>query len=104
MTVYVIAQLTIHDRDGYSRYEDGFMEVFEKFDGTMLSVDEEPMVLEGQFTATRSVLIEFPTQEQALTWMQSPEYKAIARHRVAASVANSILVRGFDPEAPFPGK
>ncbi|WOE75848.1 DUF1330 domain-containing protein [Alterisphingorhabdus coralli] len=103
MSVYVIAHLTIHDRDRYNRYQDGFMEVFEKFDGTMLSVDEEPMVLDGEFTATRSVLIEFPSKGQAMAWMTSPEYQEIAKHRVAASTANSILVQGLDPEAALPG-
>lgn len=98
MTVYVIAQITIHDRKGYDLYEEGFMDVFEKFDGTMLSVDEEPMVLEGEFTATRSVLIAFPSKEQAMAWMTSPDYQAIAKHRLAASVANSILVKGFTPD------
>lgn len=98
MTVYVIAQLTIHDRAGYDRYQDGFMAVFEKFDGTMLSVDEEPMVLEGEFTATRSVLIGFPSKAQAMAWMTSPDYQAIAKHRIAASTANTILVKGFTPD------
>jgi uncharacterized protein (DUF1330 family) len=98
MTVYVIAQITIHDRSGYTRYEEGFMAVFEKFDGTMLSIDEEPMVLEGEFTATRSVLITFPSKAQAMAWMTSPDYQAIAKHRLAASIANSILVKGFTPE------
>ncbi|WP_438729078.1 DUF1330 domain-containing protein [Parasphingorhabdus sp. DH2-15] len=95
MTVYAIAQLTIHDREGYKRYEAGFMEVFAKFDGVMLSIDEEPMVLEGEFTATRSVLIEFPSKEQAMAWMTSPDYQAIAKHRLAASTANSILVKAI---------
>lgn len=102
MAVYLIAQLTIHDRDGYNRYEAGFMEVFEQFDGKMLSIDEEPMVLDGDFAATRSVLIEFPSKASALAWMTSPGYQQIAKHRMAASVANSILVRGFEgmPASP----
>ena len=89
MSVYIIAQFTIHDRSQYDIYESGFGEVFAKFDGKMLSVDEEPMVLAGDWAATRS------SQKSALTWMSSDEYQAIAKHRNAGSTVNSILVKGF---------
>lgn len=95
MSVYIIAKFTIHDRSEYDIYESGFAEVFAKFDGKMLSVDEEPMVLSGDWDATRSVIIEFPSQKSALTWMSSDEYQAIAKHRNAGSTVTSILVKGF---------
>jgi uncharacterized protein (DUF1330 family) len=96
MTVYIIATFTIHDRSEYDIYECGFAEVFAKFDGKMLSVDEEPMVLSGDWQATRSVIIEFPSKESALTWMMSDEYQAIAKHRNAGSTVTSILVKGLN--------
>ena len=96
MTVYIIAQFKIHDRAGYDRYEENFMDVFEPFGGTLLSVDEEPTVLQGAFDATRSVLMEFPSHEQAMAWMTSPEYQEIAKHRLEASVGNAILVKKTD--------
>jgi len=96
MTVYIIAKFTIHDRSEYDLYESGFAEVFAKFDGKMLSVDEEPLVLSGDWQATRSVIIEFPSKESALTWMTSDEYQAIATHRNAGSTVTSILVKGLE--------
>ena len=93
MTVYIIARFKIHDRAGYNRYEENFMDVFEPFGGTMLSVDEEPVVLQGEFDFTRSVLIEFPSPENAMAWMSSPEYQDIAKHRLEASVGNAIMVK-----------
>ena len=95
MSVYIIAQFTIHDRSQYDIYESGFGEVFAKFDGKMLSVDEEPMVLSGDWQATRSVIIEFPSKQSALTWMMSDDYQAIAKHRNAGSTSTSILVQGL---------
>jgi uncharacterized protein (DUF1330 family) len=47
MTVYMVSQLTIHDRSQYDKYESGFAEVFKKYDGKMLSVDEQSMILAG---------------------------------------------------------
>ena len=72
------------------------MQVFEPFSGTMLSVDEEPTVLQGDFDFTRSVLIEFPSAEQAMAWMTSPEYQEIAQHRLEASVGNAIMVKKLE--------
>ena len=96
MTVYIIARFKIHDRQGYGRYEEHFLEVFEPFGGTMLSVDEEPTILQGEFDFTRSVLIEFPSPEDAMAWMSSPEYQGIVNHRLEASVGNVIMVKGLE--------
>lgn len=96
MTVYIVSRLTIHDRSEYDQYEAGFAEVFEKYDGKMLSVDEEPMVLAGEWQATRSVIIEFPSKASALTWLMSDEYQEISKHREAGSTASSILVKAFE--------
>ena len=96
MTVYIIAKFIIHDRSEYDQYESGFAEVFAKFDGKMLSVDEEPMVLSGDWQATRSVIIQFPSKQSALTWMMSDEYQAISKHRNAGSTLTSILVKGLE--------
>jgi uncharacterized protein (DUF1330 family) len=93
MTVYIISRLTIHDRSEYDKYENQFEEVFAKFDGKLLSVDEDPLILAGEWEATRSVLIEFPSRVAALTWMQSDDYQRISKHRNAGSTLSSIIVK-----------
>ena len=95
MSVYIIARFKIHNRSEYDRYSAGFAEVFQRFDGKMLSVDEDPTILAGQWDDTRSVIIEFPSKESALAWMTSDDYQAIAKHRDAGSTANSILAKGL---------
>ena len=47
MSVYINAQITIHDREAYNKYEAGFMEIFNAYGGTLLAVEEAPTVLEG---------------------------------------------------------
>ena len=93
MAVYILSRLTIHDRDEYAKYESQFDEVFAKFDGSLLSVDEEPLVLAGEWQDTRSVIIEFPSKQAAFAWMQSAEYQRISKHRNAGSTMSSILVK-----------
>ena len=79
MAVYILSRLTIHDRAEYEKYENQFDEIFTNFNGKLLSVDEDPLVLAGEWEATRSVVIEFPSKKDALTWMQSDEYQRISK-------------------------
>lgn len=95
MPVYLIGKIDIHDRDGYRQYEAGFMEIFSRYRGRMLSVEEAPKVLEGDWRATRTVLIEFPSEEDAMAWYQSEEYQALAQHRTTASRADIALINGL---------
>lgn len=96
MAAYIIARFKIHDRSEYDKYSAGFSEVFKKFDGKMLSVDEDPTILMGDWDDTRSVIIEFPSKKSALAWMTSDDYQSIAKHRNAGSTVNSILVKGLE--------
>jgi uncharacterized protein (DUF1330 family) len=97
MSVYVLAQLTIHDRARYDRYAARFMDVLRNFAGRPLAADESPEVLEGDWPHQKLVLIEFKDQAEAMRWATSPEYRAIAVDREASTVATVLLVRGLQP-------
>ena len=92
MAVYVIAQIGIHDRAEYEKYADGFLDVFARHQGELLVVSENPVVVEGEWPYTRTVLMRFPSAEDAQRWYTSPEYQAIAQHRFRASTANAVIV------------
>ena len=96
MSVYIVAQIDIQDPDTYAKYQAGFTEVFEKYDGELLVVDDEAQVVEGEWPYSRTVVIRFPDAEEAARWYASPEYQAIAQHRLAASKGNAVLVKGFE--------
>lgn len=101
MTVYIIAEITIHDREKYENdYQAHFQEIFEQYDGTLLSVDENPQVLAGEWTATRSVLMSFPSKAAAFAWMGSDAYQAIAKHRMEASTSSAIMTTGMEQSPP----
>ena len=58
-------------------------------------VSESPTVVAGEWPCTRTVLIRFPTAEDAQRWYGSPEYQAIAEHRTRASTMNAVVVEGL---------
>ncbi len=95
MSCYFVATINIHDRDTYAKYESGLMEVFSKFNGKMLAVDEEVEIFEGAWPYTRTVIIEFPSEADAKAWYESEDYQALAKHRFAASEANLALIKGL---------
>jgi uncharacterized protein (DUF1330 family) len=95
MSVYFIALVDIADREQFSLYEQGFMEIFARYGGTILAVDDNPNVLEGAWPHTRTVLMSFPSTEDLERWYRSPEYQSIARHRFAASRADVVVIKAL---------
>lgn len=95
MTVYIVATITVHDRDRYAQYGEGFMAIFRRYPGQLLAVDEAPEVLEGEWPCTRTVIIAFPDAAAARAWYTSADYQALAQHRFAASVGNVAMVNGL---------
>jgi uncharacterized protein (DUF1330 family) len=93
MSCYFIARITIHDRETYRKYEDGFDEIFSNYNGIVVCVDEDPVVLEGEWPCSRTVLIRFPNEEEARRWYDSPEYRDLAKHRRRAAESNIVLVQ-----------
>jgi len=95
MSVYVIAQVSIHDRARYDRYVARFIGVLAGFDGRMLAADESPVVVEGTWPHDKVVLLEFPDRDAFARWASSPAYTEIARDRIAATTGCVLLVSGI---------
>lgn len=95
MAVFVVAQLSIFDRESYGLYEAGFMEIFQKYRGSLLAVDEAPEAVEGEWSATRIVIGSFPDAEAFNDWFRSPEYVELAEHRKAGSKGLILTVQGL---------
>jgi len=94
MSAYFIARITIHDPELYERYLEGFDAAFAPFRAEVLAVDEAPIVLEGSWPCTRTVIIRFADLEEARRWYGSPAYQELARVRQRAASADIALVRG----------
>ena len=96
MSSYFVALINIHDTALYDQYLAGFDAVFERYEGQVVAVDDEPRVLEGDWPAGRTVLVKFPDDKALLRWYESSEYQDIARYRKNASVGSVAIVSGRD--------
>ena len=93
MSVYIIAQINVRDRKEYEIYIDGFDEIFSRHKGILMAVDEEPLVLEGEWPYKRTVLMTFRSEEDARKWYESPEYQELAAHRRKSSDGNIVMIK-----------
>jgi uncharacterized protein (DUF1330 family) len=99
MSVYALAQISIHDRERYDRYVARFLGVLQKFEGRLLAADESPVVLEGEWSHQKVILIAFPDRAEFERWAFSPEYREISKDRIAATTGAVLLVHGFPQPA-----
>ena len=94
MSVYFMASIRIKDPIVYQKYLDRAGEIFARYNGTYLAVDENPEVLEGNWDYGRSVLIQFDALEDFEAWYNSDDYQEILQFRCAAADCDSILIHG----------
>ena len=95
MTVYAIAQGTITDREAFNRYLEKSGPTLQAHGVRLLSIDEQPVVVEGELDHPRTVILACDSEEQFYRWYDSPEYRAARRERATASVGRFILVKGL---------
>jgi uncharacterized protein (DUF1330 family) len=95
MTVYALAQFTIHDRARYEAYAARFAETMKGRKGRLLAAQENPEVVDGTWDGTKLVLIEFPDEAAFRDWSESKEYRAISVDREAATEGSVLLVKGL---------
>lgn len=92
MSCYFIAQLLITDEDEYRKYLDGFDVVFEKYDGEVVAVEENPTILEGDWDFSRLVIIRFADESEANKWYNSSEYQDLLQHRLSSAKGTILLI------------
>ena len=95
MTVYVVAQLDVTDRDAYDRYRARFRGVLARFDGQVLAADEHPRIIEGHWKRDKIVLLSFADDMAFHRFWQSPDYLEIVKDRHAGTHTDLLLVKGI---------
>jgi uncharacterized protein (DUF1330 family) len=84
--VYMIANLSVHDPDGYRQYESGFFPILKRHGGTFVTFDDKTETFEGETPPDgRVVIFRFPSESAAREWYRDPEYQALSEHRRAAT-------------------
>jgi uncharacterized protein (DUF1330 family) len=96
MTHYFVAQIKINDPTEYDKYIENFDDIFSKYKGEYLAIDESPTLLEGIWDYTKSVLIKFNSRQDFEDWYYSKDYQKILKHRLSSAKCDTILLEGLD--------
>ena len=96
MSYYFIAHIKINDNNEYQKYIDQASSIFKKYNGEYLAIDNSPIVLEGKWDYTRTVLIRFESKNEFEKWYNSDEYKGILVHRLNAADCDTVLVKSLE--------
>ena len=96
MSYYFVANIKIKDFKEYKKYIDEVDEIFSKYNGKYLALDDNPIELEGSWKYSRAVIIEFENKEDFENWYNSKDYQRILHYRLNAADCDTILIRGKD--------
>ena len=94
MAAYVLAQLDVHDPEGFERYRDKVAPLVAAFGGRYIVRGGEITPLEGELSAPRLVVIEFDDREAAKRWYFSDDYQEILPLRLNSAKGNAVIVDG----------
>lgn len=89
------------------RYEAG-MEAYGRAAGpslvlggaSVLAVDSQPEVLEGEWHGDQTVVLEFESVEAARAWYESDAYQKAKPLRQAAAETHAVIISGFELPSP----
>ena len=94
MSAYVIAMLDVTDQENYQKYAAAAPAATAKFGGKAIARGPNVATLEGDFSPSRIVVLEFPTADDAKAWYVSPEYQEARNFRLGAADFRMIVVDG----------
>ena len=97
MTAYVIADVTVTNPDGYAPYRPLAAASIAQYGGKFIARGGAVVPLEGGWSPTRVVIIEFPSMAAASAWYASPAYQAALKIRQANSTGRVIITEGAPP-------
>ena len=94
MAAYVIANIDVHDAEGYEEYRRHVPPTIAAYGGRYVARGGETRVLEGEGSPGRLVILEFPSLAAAEAWWNSPEYRPLRAVRDRTSRSSLVLIDG----------
>jgi uncharacterized protein (DUF1330 family) len=95
MAGYLIARVEVTNPDAYENYKKLAAAAIAKHEGRYLARGGAMETLEGDEETRRTVIVVFPTLEQAKTFYHSPEYQEAKAAREGAATGQFVIVDGI---------
>jgi uncharacterized protein (DUF1330 family) len=95
MTAYVIVDINVHDPVGYEEYKKLAPAAVALFGGKYIARGGHTETLEGDWSPSRLVILQFENVEQAKKWLNSGEYGEARKLRHATAKSNMVVIEGI---------
>jgi uncharacterized protein (DUF1330 family) len=96
---YWIGRVDVHNEEGYKPYAAANGAIFKKYGGRYVVRGGKHTGVEGQ-ARSRNVVIEFADFDAAMACYNSPEYQENIKRRTPHSIAELVVVEGYDGPQP----
>lgn len=97
MPVYFIVDITVTENEGYQEYIAQAPAMVKAVGGRYLVRGGEPQGIEGDWSPTRIVIVEFPDEAAFRKLYDNPAYRAILPKRLENTHSRGVLVQGAPP-------
>jgi uncharacterized protein (DUF1330 family) len=95
VSAYVIVDVKVHDAEAYREYVRLAPATVAAYGGRYLARAGHTEVLEGDWTPSRLVILEFDSVVRAKEWLWSPEYAAVKRLRDRYATSDMVVIEGL---------
>ena len=95
---YAVILLDVADQKTYARYATMATEMEARHGGRALVAGEAVEGVEGEWPAPRTVVLEFPSIEEARAWYNDPDYQQLIPLRRKATDSCVLLIEGLESE------
>jgi uncharacterized protein (DUF1330 family) len=96
---YWIGRIDAHDEAGFRPYAAANPAIIKKFGGRYVVRSGKFESVEGQ-CRSHNVVIEFPDYATAIACYRSPEYQENIKRRQPHSIADIVVIEGYDGPQP----
>ncbi len=94
MTAYVVVDINVTDSIGYEEYKKLAPPTIGIYGGKYLARGGRTETLEGGWSPSRLVILQFDSIEQAKAWHDSPEYRQARELRHKTATSNMVVIEG----------
>jgi uncharacterized protein (DUF1330 family) len=94
MTAYIIVDINVTDPVRYEDYKRLAAPTVELYGGKYIARGGKTETLEGSWSPTRLVILQFDNIEQAKNWLNSTEYSEARNLRHQTAISQMVVIEG----------
>ncbi|MFD1151432.1 DUF1330 domain-containing protein [Saccharothrix hoggarensis] len=94
MSAYMVIDIHPTDAEAMAEYAAGALPILERFGGRVVAFDPRPVPLEGEWSPTQVIIVEFADKDAVRAYLDSSDYRPWKAIRQSASLGRSVAVDG----------